>query len=192
MYMFTHSQYNPVTSYIVLGWVRPDRVLGSKGNAAHRDDRQDAELKILQSQDVVTALSKPGKYTQTYTGIYWHRNWHNINFFCKCIFELTNFSSLRNTHGFVVDMMKQELYGGIGLGPSSSPPSSSSSFFSSLFFWSVFAFLFTEQNKGRKRREKGQTDTKRSVSPEQDSKPETHLTALFFKSKIKWDTSVSE
>lgn len=85
---FTVWQKNThaVMSHIVLWWVRPDRVLGSEGNAAHSDDRQDAELKILQSQDVVTALSKPGADTQTYTSIYWHKNLHKTN--CLNIFGL--------------------------------------------------------------------------------------------------------
>lgn len=39
--------------------LRRDRVLGGEGDAAHGDDRQDAELKVLQSQDVVAALPKP-------------------------------------------------------------------------------------------------------------------------------------
>ena len=51
-----------------------------------------------------------------------------------------------HTYGLVVDMMKQELKGGMGLGfPSPSPSSSSSSsFFSSSFLLpSVLAFLLT-------------------------------------------------
>lgn len=49
----------------VVSWrVGLDRVLCCKGDAAHRNDGQDAELKILQSQDVVAALSKPDANTE--------------------------------------------------------------------------------------------------------------------------------
>lgn len=54
-------------SHIVLWWLRVDRVLCCEGNAAHSDDRQDAELKILQSQNVVTAPPKPGANPQMHT-----------------------------------------------------------------------------------------------------------------------------
>lgn len=49
-----------------------------------------------------------------------------------------------HTHGLVVERINMELYGGMGLGPSS-PGSSSSSFFTSSFFGSGsgLAFLFT-------------------------------------------------
>lgn len=54
-------------------------------------------------------------------------------------------SMAANTHGFVVERMNIELYGGIGLGPFSPPSSSSSSFFSSSFLGrgSGLAFLLT-------------------------------------------------
>lgn len=58
-----------VMPHIVLWWVRVDRVLCSEGDAAHSDDRQDAELKILQSQDVVTAPPKPGANTHMYAHV---------------------------------------------------------------------------------------------------------------------------
>lgn len=93
-----------------------------------------------------------------------HRQFSNCVSRTKLIYVLQQ--CLTNAHGFVVDMMKQELQGGIGLGPSSSPSSSSSSFFSSLFFWSVLAFLFTE----RKKKQDSRKDKETSALPEQDSK----------------------
>lgn len=56
-------------SHIVPWRVGPDGVLRGERDAAHRDDRQDAELEVLQSQDVVTALPKPGARTQTHTRV---------------------------------------------------------------------------------------------------------------------------
>lgn len=63
--MQTEKHKHIVVSHIVLRWLGVDRVLCSKSDAAHSDDSKDGELKILQSQDVVTALPKPGADTQT-------------------------------------------------------------------------------------------------------------------------------
>lgn len=46
-------------SHVVPRRVGPHRVLCCQGDAAHGDDGQDAELKVLQSQDVMAALAKP-------------------------------------------------------------------------------------------------------------------------------------
>lgn len=121
-------------SHVVSWGLGPDGVLCGEGDAAHGDDGQDAELKVLQGQDVVAAPPKPGGHRGA--GL-------------SPLGEVFGVPAKdTNTHGLVVDIMKQELKGGMGLGPSSSPPSSSSSFFSSLFFWSVLAFLFTGRNEG--------------------------------------------
>lgn len=75
-----HTQW--MMSHIISRWVRPDGVLCSEGDAAHGDDGQDAELEILQSQDVVTALAKPGANTQTHTCVdTWKKTAHTTKLF---------------------------------------------------------------------------------------------------------------
>lgn len=64
MNTWTQADEDKLSSHIVSRRLRPDGVLCSEGDAAHSDDRQDAELKVLQSQDVVAALPKPGTNTQ--------------------------------------------------------------------------------------------------------------------------------
>lgn len=77
--MNTHSESLPKRSHIISRGVGPDGVLCSKGDAAHGDDGKDAELKVLQSQDVVTALSKPGANTQMLTDAVFESTKKNIH-----------------------------------------------------------------------------------------------------------------
>lgn len=55
----THTHTHSTMSHVVLWRLRPDGVLCGERDAAQSDDGQDAELKVLQRQDVVTAFAKP-------------------------------------------------------------------------------------------------------------------------------------